>query len=113
MVGRPTSVGPLVGAHVSKVDDMLAVQTVEEDGEPVGFDLADGHAERLDPRGGDGQKGVCAHGSDSMPSAGVLASPARAFGSCPGLCELSLVANMRARVACKGGGGAMDLLINA
>lgn len=40
----PTSVGPLVGAHISKVDDMFAVQTVEKDSEAVGFDLADGHA---------------------------------------------------------------------
>lgn len=64
----PTSIGPLVGAHVSKVDDMLAVQTVEKDSKVVGFDLADGDAEHLHPRRGNGQKGVCAHGSDSMPS---------------------------------------------
>lgn len=46
---------------------MLAVQTLEEDGEAVRLDLADGHTQGLYPRWGNWQKGVCAHGSDSMP----------------------------------------------
>lgn len=62
-----TSVGPLVSAHISKVDDMLAVQTLQEHGEAVRLDLADGHTQGLYPRWGDWQKGICAHGSDSMP----------------------------------------------
>lgn len=72
-----TSVGPLVSAHVSKVDDMLAMQTLQEDGEAVRFDLADGHTQGPYPRWGNWQKGVCAHGSDSMPPMDCY--PARAF----------------------------------
>lgn len=71
-----TSVGPLVSAHVSKVHDMLAMQTLQEDGEAVRFDLADRHTQGLYPRWGNWQKGVCAHGSDSMPL--MTSSPTRA-----------------------------------
>lgn len=72
-----TSVGPLVSAHISEVDDMLAMQTLQEDGEAVRLDLADRHAQGLHPRGGNRQKGVCAHGSDSMPPMDFC--PARAL----------------------------------
>lgn len=71
-----TSIGPLVSAHVSKMDDMLAMQTLQEEGEAVRFDLADGHTQGLYPRWGNWQKGVCAHGSDSMPP--MTCCPARA-----------------------------------
>lgn len=56
---------------------MLAVQTLQEDGEAVRLDLADGDTQGLYPRWGNWQKGVCAHGSDSMPPIGSCS--ARAF----------------------------------
>lgn len=56
---------------------MLGMQALQEDGEAVRLDLADGHAQCLYTRRGDGQKGVCAHGSESMPSVGSC--PARAL----------------------------------
>jgi len=62
------------------LDDLLAVETVKKDGEAIGFDLADGHAEHLHPRRGDGQKGVCAHGSDSMPSVEAFLCSNAMFG---------------------------------
>jgi hypothetical protein len=65
---KHTSVWPLVGANVAQVDDMLGLEPLEKGGEAVCLDLADGDAQCPHPRRGDGQKGICTHGSDSMPS---------------------------------------------
>lgn len=56
---------------------MLAMETLQEDGEAVRLDLTDRHAQGLHPRWGNRQKGVCAHGSDSMPPMNCW--PARAL----------------------------------
>lgn len=62
-----TSIRPLIGADITEMDDMFALQLLEEEGKALCLDLADGDTQRLHPCGGDRQKGVCAHGSESIP----------------------------------------------
>lgn len=58
---------PGIGCDVPEEDNGLGIEAVDEGGETLARDVADGQHERLDPRGGDGQERV-----DSNPRTAVI-----------------------------------------
>ena len=68
-----------IGRDVAEEDDVLDIEAVDEGGESVPLDVADGQHECLDPRRGDGKKGIDGHGcAVVMSSAACCGSEVRA-----------------------------------
>lgn len=66
---RRTSVRAGIGRDVAEEDDALGIETVDEGGEALALDVADGQHESLDPRRGDGEEGILRHaGGAVIPS---------------------------------------------
>lgn len=50
--------GAGIGSDVPEEDDLFGIETVDEGGETLAFDVADGQHQGLDPRRGGGQQGI-------------------------------------------------------
>lgn len=61
MESAPTSVRPAVGRDVPEVDNVLFIEAVDEGGEALPFDVADGQHQHFYPSRGDGYEGIESH----------------------------------------------------